>query len=135
MAASPPTSARTARLEILAPAGDGDCLRAAVENGADAVYFGLSDGFNARARATNFALSDLDAVFAELHRRGVKGYVAFNTLVFEHELEAAALKLRRIAEAGADAIIVQDLGVARLAQEICPDLPLHASTQMTISTA
>ena len=135
MTASPPTSARTARLEILAPAGDGDCLRAAVENGADAVYFGLSDGFNARARATNFSLVDLDAVFAELHRRGVRGYVAFNTLVFEPELEAAALRLRRIAEAGADAIIVQDLGVARLAREICPDLPLHASTQMTISTA
>jgi U32 family peptidase len=123
------------RPEILAPAGDHDCLRAAVENGADAVYFGLQDGFNARARAANFALDALPAVMAELHRRGVRGYVAFNTLVFEAELERAEEKLRRIAEAGADAIIVQDLGVARLARELCPSLPLHASTQMTISTA
>jgi putative protease len=133
-----PTSEHSApakRCEILAPAGDRDCLRAAVENGADAVYFGLADGFNARARATNFPLAELDDVMSELHRRGVLGYVAFNTLVFESELEAAAQKLRRIAEAGADAIIVQDLGVARLAREICPDLALHASTQMTISTA
>lgn len=123
------------RPEILAPAGDHDCLRAAVENGADAVYFGLQDGFNARARATNFALDTLPSVMDELHRRGVKGYVAFNTLVFEPELAAAETRLRRIAEAGADAIIVQDLGVARLARALAPSLPLHASTQMTISTA
>ncbi len=123
------------RPEILAPAGDLDCLRAAVENGADAVYFGLQDGFNARARATNLALDSLTGVMAELHRRGAKGYVAFNTLVFERELPVAEEKLRRIAEAGADAVIVQDLGVARLAREIAPRLPVHASTQMTISTA
>ncbi len=121
--------------ELLAPAGDLDCLRAAVENGADAVYFGLKDGFNARARATNLALDTLPEVMGELHRRGVKGYVAFNTLVFEHELAAAEARLRRIAEAGVDAIIVQDLGIARLARAVSPDLPLHASTQMTLSTA
>jgi putative protease len=128
-------TSRGSRPEILAPAGDLDCLRAAIENGADAVYFGLQDGFNARARATNFELATLPATMAELHRRGVKGYVAFNTLVFESELAAAEEKLRRIAEAGADALIVQDLGVARLARESAPGLPLHASTQMTISTA
>src|SRR5262245_42693729 len=130
-----PTAPRRRRPEILAPAGDADCLRAAVENGADAVYFGLSDGFNARARATNFAIETLPGTMAELHRRGVKGYVAFNTLVFEHELPEAERKLRRIAEAGADAVIVQDLGVARLAGEVAPGMAVHASTQMTISTA
>src|SRR4026209_653548 len=102
------------RPEILAPAGDLDCLRAAVENGADAVYFGLTDGFNARARATNFALATLPQTMAELHRRGVKCYVACNTLIFERELPGAEAKLRRISEAWADAVIVQDLGVVRL---------------------
>jgi len=121
--------------ELLAPAGDLDCVRAAVANGADAVYFGLNDGWNARARATNFGIDALPELMAELHRRGVKGYCAFNTLVFERELAAAEQRIRRLAEAGVDALIVQDLGVARLARAVSPDLPLHASTQMTISTA
>ncbi|HZL88610.1 MAG TPA: hypothetical protein VFB96_09580, partial [Pirellulaceae bacterium] len=68
--------------ELLAPAGDRDCIRAAIENGADAVYFGLEVGFNARARAKNFSLSELPEVIEQLHRRGVKGYVTVNTLVF-----------------------------------------------------
>lgn len=121
--------------ELLAPAGDHDCVRAAIENGADAVYFGLQDGFNARARAANFTLESLPELMAELHRRGLKGYCAFNTLVFERELPAAEARIRRLAAAGVDALIVQDLGVARLARAVSPDLPLHASTQMTISTA
>lgn len=122
------------RPEILAPAGDMDCVRAAVENGADAVYFGVQK-FNARIRATNFALEDLPELFSFLHLRGVRGYVAFNTLVFSNELDEARKTLEAIIAAGADALILQDLGIARLAREISPDIELHASTQTTTTCA
>src|SRR2546422_7574153 len=92
----------TAVPEVLAPAGDTDCLRAAIENGADAVYFGLKD-HNARARATNFDLDELPALMHLLHRRSVRGYVALNTLVFSEELDDLEPIVRRVAEAGADA--------------------------------
>jgi len=130
-------SAPTQEPELLAPAGDWLCARAAVENGADAVYFGLATAtcFNARARAKNFTPDELAELLTWLHRRGVKGYVALNTLVFPRELEEVETLLRRIVEAGADAVIVQDLGVASLARELCPELPVHASTQMTLSSA
>src|SRR5687767_6446804 len=118
------------RPELLAPAGDLDCVRAAIENGADAVYFGLQ-GHNARARATNFDLDNLPELMHLLHRRGVKGYVTLNTLVFPGELVQIEQIIRGVALAGADAIIVQDVAVIRLARAICPDLPIHASTQMT----
>jgi len=121
--------------ELLAPAGDEESLRAAVAAGADAVYFGLRGGFNARARADNFAAADLPRIFEFLHSRGVQGFVTFNTLIFDRELPVAEQALADIARAGADAIIVQDLGAARLARAVCPELPLHASTQMTISSA
>ena len=121
--------------ELLAPAGDEESLRAAVAAGADAVYFGLRGGFNARARADNFAAEDLPRVFDFLHGKGVQGFVTFNTLVFDRELPVAEQALADIARAGADAIIVQDLGAARLARSVCPELPLHASTQMTVSSA
>jgi putative protease len=121
--------------ELLAPAGDEESLRAAVAAGADAVYFGLRGGFNARARADNFAAADLPRIFEFLHSKGVQGFVTFNTLVFDRELPVAEEALADIARAGADAIIVQDLGIARLARQVCPELPLHASTQMTISSA
>ena len=124
-----------AKPELLAPAGDEESLRAAVAAGADAVYFGLRGGFNARARADNFAAADLPRIFDFLHGRGVQGFVTFNTLVFDRELPVAEQALADIARAGADAILVQDLGIARLAREVCPQLPLHASTQMTISSA
>jgi putative protease len=120
--------------EVLAPAGDRDCLRAAIENGADAVYFGLKD-HNARARATNFDLDELPDLMRMLHRRNVRGYVALNTLVFSKELDGLETIVRRVAEAGVDAIIVQDLGLVHLAQAICPALPVHASTQMTLTSA
>src|ERR1700729_897154 len=94
--------------ELLAPAGDWECLRAAVANGADAVYFGLTN-FNARHRAANFTPEELPEVLGYLHRHNVKGYVAFNTLIFSDELHEAARCIRVIAEAGADALIVQDL--------------------------
>ncbi|MGL5097588.1 MAG: peptidase U32 family protein, partial [Planctomycetia bacterium] len=122
------------RPEVLAPAGDWDCVRAAVENGADAVYFGCKR-HNARARAGNFDLDELPGLAAFLHHRGVKGYMTLNTLVFADELPEVETILRSAAAAGIDAVIVQDLGVVRLARQICPELSVHASTQMTLSSA
>ncbi|MEZ6060361.1 MAG: DUF3656 domain-containing protein [Planctomycetaceae bacterium] len=125
----------TPRPELLAPAGDRDCARAAVENGADAIYFGLDCGFNARARATNFHLDNLPELMDFLHRRGVRGYVTLNTLAFSDELPAIEATGRRLADAAVDAVLVQDIGVARLLKDVCPDLALHASTQMTLTSA
>src|SRR6516165_7078306 len=93
--------------ELLSPAGDWDCLRAAVANGADAVYFGLPR-FNARLRAQNFQADELGEVMAYLHRYGRKGFVTFNTLIFPGELDAAAEQLRLLERNSVDAIIVQD---------------------------
>src|SRR3954471_16591418 len=95
--------------EIMSPAGYWPQLRAAVEAGADSVYFGLHH-FTARAKV-GFSLAELPEVMRTLHRRGVKGFVTFNTLVFERQLAEAARSLAAIAEAGADAIIIQDLGI------------------------
>ncbi len=120
--------------ELLAPAGDWDCARAAVENGADAIYFGL-EKFNARMRARNFTAADLPELMDFLRRRGVRGYVTFNTLVFENELDDAEQHLRAVIAAGADAAIVQDAGICRLIRQLSPDFPIHASTQMTITSA
>jgi putative protease len=121
--------------ELLAPAGNWDCVRAAIENGADAVYFGLDIGFNARARAANFPLEDLPRLMTTLHRRGLKGYTTVNTLVFTDELPQLQEVIRQIAAARVDAVLVQDVGAARLIRALCPDLPLHASTQMTMTSA
>jgi putative protease len=123
------------RPELLAPAGDSDSLRAAVENGADAVYFGLDCGFNARARAANFALAELPQMMSYVRQRGVRGYVTLNTLVFTEELPGVENLIRAVAQAGVSAVLVQDLGVARLVRAVCPDLPIHASTQMTLTSA
>jgi putative protease len=120
--------------ELLAPAGDWDCVKAAVENGADAVYFGL-DRFNARMRAQNFTEAGLTELMEFLHRRGVKGYVTFNTLVFANEMAEAEQFLRVLIAAGVDAAIVQDVGICRLIRMLSPDFPIHASTQMTITSA
>ncbi len=122
------------RPEILAPAGDRDALAAALAAGADAVYLGLDDGFNARARAANFPSDGLDEIAAWVHRAGARLYVTLNTLVFEPELVIVEELLRRVAAAGVDAIIVQDPAVARIARAVCPDLEVHASTQMTASS-
>jgi len=121
--------------ELLAPAGDWDCIRAAVENGADAVYFGLEDGFNARARATNFDLNNIAEIMLFLHRRGVKGYITLNTLAFSNELPKLQTIIRKLALAPVDAVLIQDLGVARMIREITHDLAIHASTQMTLTSA
>lgn len=131
---SPPPSRVQSLPELLAPAGDWDCARAAVENGADAIYFGL-EKFNARMRAQNFTAADLPRLMEFLHRRGVKGYVTFNILVFENELEEAEPFLRHIIAAGADAAIVQDVGICRLIRALSDDFPIHVSTQMTVTSA
>ena len=127
------TATPPARPELLAPAGDWECARAAVANGADAVYFGLP-AFNARMRATNFTADDLPRLMDFLHEHGVKGYVAFNTLIFTGELAQAGEQLRLVARAGVDAAIVQDLGLVSLAREVVPEFHLHASTQMTLTS-
>src|SRR5450631_2629303 len=119
--------------ELLAPAGDWECARAAVANGADAVYFGLP-AFNARMRADNFTPEDLPKLMEFLHEHGVKGYVAFNVLIFTNELTAAEDELDMLNRAGVDAAIVQDLGLVSLARERVPDLHIHASTQMTLTS-
>ncbi len=124
---------KTAKPEVMSPAGYWPQLHAAIEAGADAVYFGLKH-FTARAKV-GFSLAELPDVTAALHRRGVRGYVTFNTLVFDHELEEAAKSLAAIAATGIDAIIVQDVGIAQLARQIAPDLEVHGSTQMSITSA
>lgn len=120
--------------ELLSPAGDWEALRAAVANGADSVYFGLPQ-FNARHRATNFAPDELPDIMRYLHQRNVKGFVALNTLIFSNELPAVVEYVKAIAQAGADAVIVQDLGLVRLIKKLVPTLAIHASTQMTLTEA
>ena len=119
--------------EVMSPVGHWPQLNAAIEAGADSCYFGLKH-FSARAKV-GFELSELSEVMRTLHRRGVRGCLTFNTLVFEHELAEAARAIGSIAEAGVDALIVQDIGVLKLAHQIAPDLELHASTQTSITSA
>jgi putative protease len=120
--------------DLLAPAGNWECARAAVENGADAIYFGLEQ-FNARMRADNFTETDLPELIRFLHSRGVKGYVTLNTLIFPDELVQAENLIRSMITAGVDAVIVQDVGICRLIRHLSPDFPIHASTQMTVTSA
>jgi putative protease len=129
-----PNSATSRSLELLAPAGDRTCITAAVENGADAVYFGLECGFNARARATNLHVDALPEVMAYLHERGVRGYVTLNTLIFPSELRGIEQHIVKLTEAGVDAVLVQDLGLVQLLRAMSPDLGVHASTQMTLTS-
>lgn len=120
-------------VELLAPAGDWDCMRAAVANGADAIFFGV-EKFNARARANNFRMDELSEIMAFLHSYGVKGFLTFNILVFENELDDAQELIEACITAGVDAVIVQDLGLVKLIRELSPDFPIHGSTQMTITS-
>ncbi|NOU66683.1 U32 family peptidase [Paenibacillus sp. LMG 31461] len=120
-------------VELLAPAGDWDCLRAAVANGADAVFFGV-EKFNARARAHNFTMAELPDIMSFLHLYGVQGFLTFNILVFEEELNDAKQLIDACVDAGVDAVIVQDLGLVKMIREISPDFPIHGSTQMTITS-
>nr|WP_199698614.1 DUF3656 domain-containing protein [Deinococcus cavernae] len=130
----------------MSPVGGFPQLKAAVEAGADAVFFGVNPlegdrradgtgaGFHARAKV-GFEAEVLPDIMRDLHGRGVMAFVTFNVLVFDRELRDAERQLIHLAESGVDALIVQDLGVAKLAREICPDLPIHGSTQMSITSA
>ena len=118
-------------MELLAPAGSMEALRAAVCNGADAVYLG-ADTFNARMNARNFSAADLQEAVVYCHVRGVKVHLTLNTLVLDREMPRAAELIRLAASCGVDAFIVQDLGVVSLCRQLAPDVPIHASTQMSI---
>lgn len=118
-------------MELLAPAGSMEALRAAVCNGADAVYLG-ADIFNARMNARNFSAADLQEAVVYCHVRGVKVHLTLNTLVLDREMPRAAELIRMAASCGVDAFIVQDLGMVSLCRQLAPDVPIHASTQMSI---
>ncbi len=117
--------------ELLAPVGSKEALIVAIENGADAVYFG-GKLFSARQYASNFTREELEWAIDYAHIRGVKAYVTVNTLIKDSELEEACDYLQFLCNTGADAVIVQDIGILRLLREQLPELPVHASTQMTI---
>ena len=118
-------------LEVLSPAGSSDALVAAVQNGADAVYLGYGS-FNARMNAKNFTSEQLRQSVSYCHIRGVKVYLTLNTLVLDRELKAAAQVVLDAKNAGVDAILVQDLGVLQMVRQVAPDMPIHASTQMSV---
>lgn len=118
-------------LELLSPAGSPEAVIAAVANGADAIYLGLGN-FNARRGAKNFSDEEFLASVKYCHERGCKVYVTMNTLAADREMETVAEMGRFLSDAGADAVLVQDLGLARVLRSYCPDLPLHASTQMSV---
>ena len=117
--------------EILAPVGGKEQLIAAVRSGANAVYLGAKN-FNARRNASNFEDFELPEIVSYCHERGVKVHVVLNTLVMDSEIPALIEEIKNVASAGVDAVIIQDLAVAKLVREICPSIEMHASTQMTI---
>ena len=119
--------------EVLAPAGSPEALQAAVRCGAAAVYFGVGD-FNARRAAQNFSLEELPQTVAYCHSRDVKAYLTLNTLLRQEELDEAVQLAIRAAEAGVDALIIQDIGLARRLRAVLPTMPLHASTQLSCHT-
>ena len=120
-------------MELLSPAGGLDSLIAAVQTGADAVYMGFG-AFNARRSAKNFTDEEFASAVAYCHLRGVRVFLTLNSLLTDRELEQAAESLRKASDMGVDAILVQDWGLLTLAREIVPDVPLHASTQMSLFT-
>ena len=120
-------------MELLAPAGGYEALTAAVQSGADAVYMGFG-AFNARRSARNFTDEEFASAVAYCHLRGVRVFLTLNTLVTDRELPGAAEALRKASAMGVDAVLVQDWGLLTLAKEIVPDLPIHASTQMSLFT-
>ncbi len=125
---------RRKKPDVLAPAGGWAQLEAAVKNGADCVYFGL-EVLNARARANNFTVEELPRVMTYARERGVKGYVTMNVLVFDDELRECERLIRACAKNGVDAMIVQDVGAARLVKRVAPNMAVHGSTQMSITDA
>ena len=121
------------KLEILAPVGTKDALTAAVRAGADAVYLGANN-FNARRNASNFNDEELAAAVQYCHIRGVSVYLALNTLILDREIEEALALVKKACEIGIDALIVADIGLIKLIRETAPNMPLHASTQMSVYT-
>ena len=119
------------KLELLAPAGSPEAVTAAVQSGADAVYLGYGN-FNARRNAKNFSREEAAAAISYCHLRGAKVYLTMNTLLTDRELPVAAKVAAEASDLGADAVLVQDLGVLRMLRQTVPDLPLHASTQMSL---
>jgi putative protease len=122
------------KTELLAPAGSFHALTAAVQSGADAVYLG-GDLFSARQGAANFTIEEMKRAVDYCHMYGVKVYAAVNTLIKEKELEQLVSYIEEITKIDVDAVIVQDMGAVQLFRQISPDMPLHASTQMTVTTA
>ena len=121
------------KTEILAPVGSVETLRAAVLSGADAVYFGLGN-FNARRNAQNFTDEEAKEAIEYCHSRGVKVHITLNTLIKDTEIKDAVEAVKHICSIGADAVIVQDLGLAKIIKAVCPDIEMHASTQMSVGT-
>ncbi len=121
------------KTEILAPVGNIEILKAAVLSGADAVYFGLGN-FNARRNAQNFSEEEAKQAIEYCHSRGVKVHITLNTLIKDSEIKDAVETIKHICKSGADAVIVQDLGVAKIVKTVCPDIEMHASTQMSVGT-
>ena len=121
------------KVEILAPVGSEETLKAAVLSSADAVYFGLGN-FNARRNAQNFTDEQIENAIKYCHSRGVKVHITLNTLIKDCELSDVIDTIKKICASGADAIIIQDLGVAKLVREICPEIEMHASTQLSVGT-
>ena len=119
-------------LELLSPAGSPESVVAAVQSGADAIYLGLDSGLNARQGAKNFTDAEFLSAVKYCHERNCRVYVTLNTLCTDRELRIAAERAAFISAAGADAVLVQDLGLARVIRSVCPDLPIHASTQMSV---
>ncbi len=118
--------------ELLAPAGKWESLTAAVQNGADAVYLG-EQSFSARKNAENFTWDEIKKAASYCHARGVRVFLALNTLISEDELVLFEASVVKAAKSGVDALIIQDMGAAVIAKKVCPDMPIHASTQMTAS--
>lgn len=121
------------KTEILAPVGNIETLKAAVLSGADAVYFGLGN-FNARRNAQNFSDDEAKQAIEYCHSRGVKVHITLNTLIKDSEIKDAVNAVKHICSIGADAVIVQDLGVAKIVKTVCPEIEMHASTQMSVGT-
>ena len=118
-------------IELLAPAGNYECIVAAVQNGADAVYF-AGENYGARSYADNFDYKTLEKAVDYCRLRGVKSHITVNTLCTDRELIKCAQYIAFLAKIGVDAVIVQDLGVFNMIKQVCPQMPIHASTQMTV---
>ena len=122
----------TNNFELLLPVGQKEMALAAIHNGADAIYVGFP-GFNARGRSYDFELAELEQIIQTCHLYGVKVNLAFNIVIFENELPAVIEAIQKVLPLKPDALIIQDLGLAQIVKQICPDQVVHGSTQMTVT--